>query len=36
MVNLIFAFINTMQTTKKFYIKEDTARLSSIKRTYNI
>lgn len=23
-------------TTKKFYIKEDTARLSSIKRTYNI
>lgn len=23
-------------TTKKYYIKEDTARLSSIKRTYNI
>ena len=24
------------ETTKKFYIKEDTARISSIKRTYNI
>lgn len=27
---------DSTQTTKKFYIKEDTARLSSIKRTYNI
>lgn len=27
---------DSTQTTKKFYIKEDTARLSSIKRTFNI